>query len=294
MKKGYATTIGNFDGLHQGHMALITKIKTQAKKLNLKTKIITFNPYPFEFFKLEKNRILSEQDKNRILSDLKIDYVNAINFSDHFRNTSAEDFFSEYLLKKDVKYLIVGKDFKFGKDRSGDLKLLKTLCDRNEIILEILEDFEINGSKISSTLIRELLQHGKFQEASKLLGRTYQISGKVIKGKSLGKRISTPTANIDIENKEFCFSGVFLGKTEIDQIGYFCIVNFGPKPTFDDYEQSLEVHILDYDGNVYDEALSIEFLCKIRDQIRFNSIDELKNQINEDKIKAEELKELYE
>ena len=294
MKKGYATTIGNFDGLHKGHMALIKKIKTQAKKMDLKTKIITFNPYPFEFFKLEKNRILSELDKNIILSDLKIDHVNAINFNDHFRNTSAEDFFNEYLLEEDVKYLIVGKDFKFGKDRLGDLKLLKTLCDRNEIILEVLEDFEINGSKISSTLIRKLLMNSKFQEASKLLGRTYQISGKVIKGKSLGKRISTPTANIDIENKEFCFSGVFLGKTEIDQIGYFCIVNFGPKPTFDDYEQSLEVHILDYDGNVYDEALSIEFLCKIRDQIRFNSIDELKNQINEDKIKAEELKELYE
>ena len=257
MKKGYATTIGNFDGLHKGHMALIKKIKTQAKKMDLKTKIITFNPYPFEFFKLEKNRILSELDKNIILSDLKIDHVNAINFNDHFRNTSAEDFFNEYLLEEDVKYLIVGKDFKFGKDRLGDLKLLKTLCDRNEIILEVLEDFEIDGSKISSTLI-------------------------------------TPTANIDIENKEFCFSGVFFGKTEIDKIGYFCIVNFGPKPTFDDYEQSLEVHILDYDGNIYDEALSIEFLCKIRDQIRFNSIDELKNQINEDKIKAEELKELYE
>ena len=294
MKKGYATTIGNFDGFHKGHMALMEKIKTQAKKMDLKTKIITFNPYPFEFFKLEKNRILSELDKNIILSDLKIDHVNSINFNDHFRNTSAEDFFNEYLLDEDVKYLIVGKDFKFGKDRLGDLKLLKTLCDRNEIILEVLEDFEINGSKISSTLIRELLMHSKFQESSKLLGRTYQISGKVIKGKSLGKRISTPTANIDIENKEFCFSGVFLGKTEIDKIGYFCIVNFGPKPTFDDYEQSLEVHILDYDGNIYDEALSIEFLCKIRDQIRFNSIDELKNQINKDKIKAEELKELYE
>ena len=294
MKKGYATTIGNFDGFHKGHMALMEKIKTQAKKMNLKTKIITFNPYPFEFFKLEKNRILSELDKNIILSDLKIDHVNSIKFNEHFRNTSAEDFFNEYLLEEDVKYLIVGKDFKFGKDRLGDLKLLKTLCDRNEIILEVLEDFEINGSKISSTLIRELLMNNKFQEASKLLGRTYQISGKVIKGKSLGKRISTPTANIDIENKEFCFSGVFLGKTEIDQIGYFCIINFGPKPTFDDYEQSLEVHILDYDGNIYDEALSIEFLCKIRDQIRFNSIDELKNQINEDKIKAVELKELYE
>ena len=96
MKKGYATTIGNFDGLHKGHMALIEKIKTQAKKMDLKTKIITFNPYPFEFFKLEKNRILSELDKNIILSDLKIDNVNVINFNDHFRNTSAKDFFTRF------------------------------------------------------------------------------------------------------------------------------------------------------------------------------------------------------
>ena len=143
-------------------------------------------------------------------------------------------------------------------------------------------------------MIRELLDNGKFQEASKLLGRTYQISGKVIRGKSLGKRISTPTANIDILNKKFCFNGVFLGKTQIDKSEYFCIINFGPKPTFDDLEQSLEAHILDYDGNIYDEALSIEFLCKIRDQIKFKSIEELKNQINEDKIRAKELKKLYE
>ena len=127
-----------------------------------------------------------------------------------------------------------------------------------------------------------------------MLGRTYKISGKVIRGKSLGKRISTPTANIDILNKKFCFTGVFLGKTQIGKSEYFCIINFGPKPTFDDLEQSLEAHILDYDGNIYDEALSIEFLCKIRDQIKFKSIEELKNQINEDKIRAKELKKLYE
>ena len=110
----------------------------------------------------------------------------------------------------------------------------------------------------------------------------------------MGKRISSPTANIDIGNKKFCFTGVFLGKTQIGKSEYFCIINFGPKPTFDDLEQSLEAHILDYDGNIYDEALSIEFLCKIRDQIKFKSIEELKNQINEDKIRAKELKKLYE
>ena len=294
MKTGYATTIGNFDGLHLGHAALIAKIKTNAEKMNLKTKVITFNPYPFEFFKLEKNRILSEFDKRELLANFKIDDVNTINFDDDFRNTSAKDFSSKYLLEEDVRYLIVGKDFRFGKDRSGDLRLLRSLCDQNKIILEVLEDLKSNDIKISSTLIRKLLDNGKFHEASKLLGRTYQISGKVIRGKSLGKRIATPTANIDILNKKFCFTGVFLGKTKIGQSEYFCIINFGPKPTFDDLEQSLEAHILDYDGNIYDEALSIEFLCKIRDQIKFKSIEELKNQINEDKIRAKELKKLYE
>ena len=294
MKFGYATTIGNFDGLHLGHVALIEKIKTNAKKMNLKTKVITFNPYPFEFFELEKNRILSEADKKSILADFKIDEVNAIDFNNDFRNTSAEDFFSKYLLEGNVRYLIVGKDFKFGKDRSGDLKLLKTLCAKNEITLEVLEDFKSEDLKISSTLIRELLKNSQFQEASKLLGRTYQITGKVIKGKSLGKKISSPTANIDIENKKFCFTGVFLGKTKINKKEYFCIINFGPKPTFDDLDQSLEAHILDYDGNIYDESLSIEFLCKIRDQIKFKSIEELKNQIIKDKIRANELKKLYE
>ena len=294
MKFGYATTIGNFDGLHLGHVALIEKIKTNAKKMNLKTKVITFNPYPFEFFELEKNRILSEADKKSILADFKIDEVNAIDFNNDFRNTSAEDFFSKYLLQGNVKYLIVGKDFKFGKERSGDLNLLKTLCAKNEITLEVLEDFKSEDLKISSTLIRELLKNSQFKEASKLLGRTYQITGKVIKGKSLGKKISSPTANIDIENKKFCFTGVFLGKTKINKKEYFCIINFGPKPTFDDLDQSLEAHILDYDGNIYDESLSIEFLCKIRDQIKFKSIEELKNQIIKDKIRANELKKLYE
>ena len=260
MKIGYATTIGNFDGLHLGHAALIAKIKRNAKEMNLKTRVITFNPYPFEFFKLKKNRILSENDKNLILANFKIDEVNTIEFNDDLRSTSAEEFFSKYLLEGNVKYLIVGKDFKFGKERTGDLKLLKNLCDRNGITLEILEDFKSEDLKISSSLIRELLKNGEFQEASKMLGRKYQITGKVMKGKSLGKRISSPTANIDIGNKKFCFNGVFLGKTQINKIEYFCIINFGPKPTFNDHEQSLEAHILDYDGNIYDEALSIEFL----------------------------------
>ena len=294
MKSNFAATIGNFDGVHLGHQELIDKIKQAAKKNNLKTKVITFNPYPFEFFQWKKKRILSEFDKNDLLNKLGIDEIKSIKFDEEFRNQTAEDFFINTLVKENIKFLSVGKDFKFGKDRAGDIELLNELCISNNIELHVLDDFKANTVKVSSTLVRELLAKNDFIEASKLLGRPYAISGNVIKGKSLGKRLSTPTANIDIDNVEFCFNGVFLGRITIENKSFFCIVNFGPKPTFDDYRQSLEAHILDFDENIYDHALSIEFLCKIRDQVKFNSVEELKIQINDDKNNARELLKSYE
>lgn len=294
MKSYFAATIGNFDGVHLGHQELIDKIKQAAKKNNLKTKVITFNPYPFEFFQWKKKRILSEFDKNDLLKKLGIDEIKSIKFDEEFRNQTAEEFFINTLVKENIKFLSVGKDFKFGKDRAGDIELLNELCISNNIELHVLDDFKANTVKVSSTLVRELLAKNDFIEASKLLGRPYAISGNVIKGKSLGKRLSTPTANIDIDNVEFCFNGVFLGRITIENKSFFCIVNFGPKPTFDDYRQSLEAHILDFDENIYDHALSIEFLCKIRDQVKFNSVEELKIQINDDKNNARELLKSYE
>lgn len=294
MKSNFAATIGNFDGVHLGHQELIDKIKQAAKKNNLKTKVITFNPYPFEFFQWKKKRILSEFDKNDLLKKLGIDEIKSIKFDEEFRNQTAEEFFINTLVKENIKFLSVGKDFKFGKDRAGDIELLNELCISNNVELHVLDDFKANTVKVSSTLVRELLAKNDFIEASKLLGRPYAISGNVIKGKSLGKRLSTPTANIDIDNVEFCFNGVFLGRITIENKSFFCIVNFGPKPTFDDYRQSLEAHILDFDENIYDHALSIEFLCKIRDQVKFNSVEELKIQINDDKNNARELLKSYE
>ena len=294
MKSNFAATIGNFDGVHLGHQELVGKIKQAAKKNNLKTKVITFNPYPFEFFQWKKKRILSEFDKNDLLKKLGIDEIKSIKFDEEFRNQTAEDFFINTLVNENIKFLSVGKDFKFGKDRAGDIELLNELCISNNVELHVLDDFKANAVKVSSTLIRELLAKNDFIEVSKLLGRPYAISGNVIKGKSLGKRLSTPTANIDIDNVEFCFNGVFLGRIAIENKSFFCIVNFGPKPTFDDYRQSLEAHILDFDENIYDRALSIEFLCKIRDQVKFNSVEELKIQINDDKNNARELLKSYE
>ena len=255
MQDKFSATIGNFDGIHKGHMKLISHILSYAQKNNIKTKVITFNPYPFEYFKRDKKRILADEDKINLLNDLNIDSIDSIKFDEVFRSLTAEEFFQKYILNEDVLY---------------------------------------RENKISSTLIRSYLEKGAFSHVSELLQRPYQITGKVISGKNIGKRISTPTANIDIDDVDFCFSGVFLCKTTINEKDYFCIANFGPKPTFDDYRQSLEAHILDFDKNIYDEILTIEFLCKIRDQIKFDSIDDLKNQIQKDREKAENLLKNYE
>jgi len=294
MQSKFSATIGNFDGIHKGHMRLISHVLTYAQKNNIKSKVITFNPYPFEYFKRDKKRILANEDKIDLLNDLNIDSIDSIKFDEIFRSLTAEEFFQKYILNAEVKYLIVGEDFKFGIDRSGDISTLKDLCTKNNIVLDIAEDVLYEEEKISSTLIRSHLEKGNFSHVTELLQRPYQITGKVISGKNIGKRISTPTANIEIDNVDFCFSGVFLSKTEINEKDYFCIVNFGPKPTFGDYRQSLEAHILDFDKNIYDEILSIEFLCKIRDQIKFDSIDDLKNQIQKDRKKAESLLKNYE
>ena len=293
MKK-FCTTIGNFDGLHIGHKAMITEIINKSKLLDLSSQVITFSPYPFEHFKFDKKRILGDRDKLEMLNDLGVDRVISIDFNQDFSELTAESFFTKYILDEGTKYLTVGKDFKFGKDRSGNILILENLCKQNGIKFEVFEDVDQGGERISSTRIRDQLSKGNFEQAERMLGYKYRITGQIISGKKLGRRIDTPTANIEIDNQEFCLNGVYLCKTKLNDEMFFSIVNFGPKPTFDDYKQSLEAHLLDFEGNLYNQSVCVEFLCKIRDQVKFASIDELKAQINKDKKTAFELIKSYE
>ena len=148
--------------------------------------------------------------------------------------------------------------------------------------------------RVSSSIIREHLEKGKFVDAEKCLGRKLKFTGDVIHGKKFGTRISTPTANIDLQNKEYCFNGVFLCSVMVNNKKFFGIANFGTKPTFDDFRQSLEIHIFDFGENIYYQSLTIEFLCKIRDQIKFESTNDLKKQIHKDIDKAKSLIKDYE
>ena len=229
-----------------------------------------------------------------MLNDLGVDRVISIDFNQDFSELTAESFFTKYILDEGTKYLTVGKDFKFGKDRSGNVLILENLCKQNGIKFEVFEDVDQGGERISSTRIRDQLSKGNFEQAERMLGYKYRITGQIISGKKLGRRIDTPTANIEIDNQEFCLNGVYLCKTKLNDEMFFSIVNFGPKPTFDDYKQSLEAHLLDFEGNLYNQSVCVEFLCKIRDQVKFASIDELKAQINKDKKTAFELIKSYE
>ncbi len=277
----YVVTVGNFDGIHLGHQKLLSDVRENAQSNNLKSKLVTFNPYPFEFFKHDKKRILSSLDKKEYLNNYGIDEVVEISFDESFRKLSPKNFFTNYL-SKDTSILMVGEDFRFGKDRGGDVNFLKELCNVSGIEFNTLNDVSKNDKRVSSSWVREELQLGNFETVKTLLGRDYVITGRVLTGNQIGRRIETPTANINIDNFDFCFSGVFLCKTFYENRSYYAIANFGPKPTFNDYRQSLEINLFDFEGNLYDKELSVVFLCKIRDQIKFKSIEDLKKQIKAD------------
>ncbi len=292
MKK-YVTTIGNFDGIHLGHQAILNLIIERAKKYKCYSKLITFNPYPFEYFESTKLRISSDLDKDNFLKNFGIDSRVYCEFNENFKDLSSEDFFNLYV-RKDTTSLVVGKDFRFGKDRQSGIDDLKKFCVKNSIEFSIFDDYLIQSERVSSSNIRLLLKNGEFKKAEALLGRPYKISGRVNAGMKVGRTIQTPTANVQIDSQQFCFSGVFLSEVTLKSKKFYGIANFGTKPSFDDYKHSLEVNLFDFDDNIYGEILTVKFLHKIREQIKFSSLDDLKSQIKKDQKLAKDLIQNYE
>ena len=292
MKK-YVTTIGNFDGIHLGHQAILNLIIERAKKYKCYSKLITFNPYPFEYFESTKLRISSDLDKDNFLKNFGIDSRVYCEFNENFKDLSSEDFFNLHI-RNDTTSLVVGKDFRFGKDRQSGIDDLKKFCVKNSIEFSIFDDYLIQSERVSSSNIRLLLKNGEFKKAEALLGRPYKISGRVNAGMKVGRTIQTPTANVQIDSQQFCFSGVFLSEVTLKSKKFYGIANFGTKPSFDDYKHSLEVNLFDFDDNIYGEILTVKFLHKIREQIKFSSLDDLKSQIKKDQKLAKDLIKNYE
>lgn len=285
--EGSVVTIGNFDGIHLGHQKIIAQLKEHAEKLKVPSVVISFNPTPQNFFGADHAVLSSYEEKDFFLSSLGINYHLVINFNKEFSNINAQTFIEEFLLRKlNIKHCLIGDDFRFGKNRVGNFSLLQENGDKHGFAVEETATIKHNQIRISSTRIRECLQQNNLEETKKLLGRSYSISGKIVRGQQRGRTINFPTINILPNRSKSPVSGVFAVKVKLSGQTYFGICNAGHKPTVNGREFLFETHIFDFEKDVYEQFAEIGFLKHIRPEKKFNSFEELKDQIEKDVIVA--------
>jgi riboflavin kinase/FMN adenylyltransferase len=282
-------TIGNFDGLHLGHQHIIQNMQKDAEDNNWKKLVIFTEPHAKEFFaeslgtKEEKPpRIFPWSEKVKKLKQLDVEFSFFLNFNNQLRNMTPETFIKEVLSRLSIKKIIIGDDFRFGANREGDFNFLKNWGNENNIIIEKTQTFFMHNQRVSSTRIRECLTKGDFVTAKELLGRPYTFTGKVVYGQQLGTQLGVPTANLWLPQNKLPIAGVYIVKVEAEGETYGGIANMGTRPTVDGQNPVLEVHILGFSGNLYGKKIKVEFLKKVRDEKKFNGLDELKEQIFKD------------
>jgi riboflavin kinase/FMN adenylyltransferase len=297
-------TIGNFDGVHLGHQAIIQQVISEARNRQLPAVIIIFEPQPMEFFKGNDApaRLMRFREKFQALSTFDLDYVFCLKFDAKLSQLSAKEFVQKVLVSHlNIDHLVIGDDFRFGGDRQGDYRLLcklskefgftventqtilaKESCDSDSVDCPLeTEDFL---QRASSTFVRELLSQGEFTKVRQLLGRPYSFSGRVAHGQKLGRQLGFPTANINLKRVSSPLSGVFAVslflKSENKMISG--VANVGCKPTIGHFKSSLEVHLFDFNKDIYGEYVEVQFHHKLRDEQQFSGIEQLKKQIEID------------
>ena len=284
-------SIGNFDGVHLGHQHIIKTLLRQAQVHELAATVITFEPLAKEFFAPQSvQRLTSIEQRAQLLFDLGVAQVLCIDFDADFAGFSPKTFVQEVLVDGlGIKHLSVGDDFKFGKNRQGDFTLLHDLGQQYDFDVAAHDTFEINGERVSSGRVRQALAESNFAAAQQLLGRAYSIDGLVSRGQQLGRTINFPTANIVLPTMLTPLSGVFAVQTVWQDRLLNGVANLGTRPTVDGSENRLEVHLFDFDEDLYDQTISVTFIAKIRDEEKFDSFDLLKAQIAKDARAARRL-----
>lgn len=284
--QGSALTIGNFDGVHLGHQAVLAHLKQEARKRHLPTVVMLFEPQPNEYFSKENApaRLMRLREKLYALKQVGIDAVVRVKFNQTFAHTSAENFIKEILVKKlNVKFLSIGDDFRFGAKRQGDFALLKKVAPQYGFCVEKNPTFQQDNQRISSTTIRQCLKEGKLALAEKQLSKPFCIQGRVIHGKKLGRTIGIPTANIRIHRQVCPIQGVFAVNVRLcNGEMYHAVANIGTRPSVKGGTPLLEVHLLDFNGDLYGQTLDVIFHKKLRDEQKFPNLDALKVQIRQD------------
>ena len=284
---GCVASVGNYDGIHLGHHKVIRSLAVTGARLALPVTIITFEPHPMEFFVPDRAppRLMSVREKIETMTELGVDRICCLRFDHDLANTEPEEFVSELLVDKlGVQHIVVGDDFRFGRNRRGNFEMLRTLGASHDMKVNRTDSFMIGRARVSSTRVRELLNKGRLSQAALLLGRDYSISGRVVAGDGNAKRWGFATANVVPACQNLPMSGVFIA--EVDGIekgrGLPAAASLGNRPTVGGKHMILETHLLDFDRNIYGKRIRVRFLKKLRDEIKFKSVDTMIDHIRHD------------
>ncbi len=288
--RGCVATIGNFDGVHRGHRAVLEQLEAHAERLQLPATVITFEPTPQEFFAPERApaRLCRLREKLVAFKRLGVKQVLCLKFGKQLAEQEPELFIQQVLVEAlGIRYLVVGDDFQFGKLRRGDFSMLEAAGNRQGFPVEATLTFIDEGERVSSTRIREALEQGELDTAERLLGRPYSIHGRVALGDQRGRTIGFPTANIRLHRQKTPLSGVFaVSVAGIEDHSLPAVANLGTRPTVGGTEAVLEVHLFDFNRDIYGAHVEVSFVSKLREEKKFESIEVLKKQIQLDAMAA--------
>lgn len=291
--QGSVVCIGAFDGLHLGHRALVGHAVARARDLGAESVALSFEPLPREFFAGANKpaRLSLPRAKFEGLRALGVDRVGLLRFNARMAALSARDFIEFVLVRRlHAREVWVGPEFRFGHGRAGDLALLREMGERHGFVAHEIEAMLVDGARVSSSAIRTLLAAGDLDAAALLLGRPYAIAGKVVRGQQLGRKLGYPTANLRLGGKTPALGGIFATRVRaLGMAAWPSVASLGTRPTLNGTERLLEAHLFDFDGDLYGQRIEVEFIAKLRDEMRFDDLDALTTQMHRDAIQAREL-----
>ena len=283
-----SATIGNFDGVHMGHKKIINSVKKEALEKGLSSCVITFHPHPQKVLQnIDIPLLVPIRERLKLLEKQGVDYVACYTFTKELSQISAKDFITDILVGKlNLKHLIVGPDFSFGRKREGNAELLRVMGKKLGFETKVLGPALIDGEVVSSTSIRNFLREGDVRKASKFLGYDFYIEGRVIEGERRGRRIGFPTLNLETDWDILPRVGVYATRAYIDEERKDSITNVGYRPTFENDELLIETHVFDFDRDIYGKRVRVDFVERIRDEQKFDGPDALVDQIKKDVLKV--------
>ncbi len=290
LKKASVITIGNFDGVHVGHQALIKQVTEYALTHKLQSVVVTMDPLAAQYFAGRENVALLTpfKCKYKLLKKLAIDVLCMLNFNHKLAEYTPEDFIQKILIDGlQAKHIIIGDDFRFGKNRAGDIKTLKSYCENFGITISHIDSVICNNERVASSKIRKHIINSDFKTVTANLGRHYSIAGKVSKGQQLGRELGYPTINIKLKNRKESVNGIYCVKVLFENNKkYIGAASIGTRPTVNGVEKLLEVHLLGFNKQVYGQNVEVLFYHKIRNEVKFENLTELKQYIKDDVIKT--------